>query len=87
MYVTFQPVLVREYPLAFPALAGPSAPPLALILQLCKATRAYYWGLKSKLKEWDLFLLAACIETGTFEASQKIVPRIIDGSPIWCLLQ
>ena len=87
MYVTFQPVLVREYPLAFSALAGPSAPPLALILQLCKATRAYYRGHGFNLKEWALFFLPACIETGTFEAGQKIVPRIIEGSPIWCLPQ
>ncbi len=79
VHVTFQPVLVREYSLAFLALAGPSAPPLALILQLCKATRAYYWGHEYNLKEWHLFVVPACIGTRTSE-DQKIVFLVIEGS-------
>ena len=71
VHVTFQPFLVREYSLAFPALAGPSAPPLALILQLCKATRTYYWRHGFNLKEWTLFVLPACIETRTFEPNSS----------------
>ena len=42
MHITFQPVLIGEYALAFPAFAGPSAPPLALILQFRNAPGTNY---------------------------------------------
>ena len=50
VHVTFQPVLVCENPPAFPALAGASAPPLALVLQCCMAPwthdggHEFVWG-------------------------------------------
>jgi hypothetical protein len=42
VHINFQPGLIDEYALAFPAFAGSSAPPLSLILQFRNAPGTHY---------------------------------------------
>ena len=66
MHVIFQPVLVCKYSSAFPAFAGASAPPLALVLQCCMAPWTHYGEHGFDWEEGVLSVVPAAITIADF---------------------